>query len=238
MKYPKSAKYDRALLEQKMMGPNPIKLLEELLIDCPTKPGAKVMDLGSGSGLTSIFLAKEYSFCVVAADLWSEPSDNDAFFSKMGLSRNQIYAVKADALSLPFESETFDAIVSIDSFHYFANEAKIVEEKIVPFVKKGGYIYIAVPGFVKDFGDETPQLFRLGWSDEELAMIHDVSYWKRLMSSVNGVEIISVHEMVSNQEVWQDWLACDNEYAAADKIIMDEGAAPYLNFIGMILKRI
>jgi cyclopropane fatty-acyl-phospholipid synthase-like methyltransferase len=37
----------------------------------------RVLDLGSGKGSTSVFLAKEYGVQVWAADLWIEPSEAD-----------------------------------------------------------------------------------------------------------------------------------------------------------------
>ena len=58
MKYIKSKKYDTPELQSKIMGPNPIKLEEELLADNKIPAGAVVCDLGSGQGLTSVFLAK------------------------------------------------------------------------------------------------------------------------------------------------------------------------------------
>ena len=61
---------------KKIMGPNPIKLEEELLVGHKIKDGAVVCDLGSGQGLTSVFLAKEYGFKVYATDLWSDPCEN------------------------------------------------------------------------------------------------------------------------------------------------------------------
>ena len=88
---------DSKELMKKIMGPNPIKLEEELLLNNRIPKGAVVCDLGSGQGLTSVFLAKEYGFKVYAADLWSEPEDNARFFAEMGLTREQIIPVKADA---------------------------------------------------------------------------------------------------------------------------------------------
>ena len=67
------------------MGPNPLKLEEELLIGHKIKDGAVVCDLGSGQGLTSVFLAKEYGFKVYATDLWSDPCENARFFEMLGL---------------------------------------------------------------------------------------------------------------------------------------------------------
>ena len=85
MKYIKSEKYNTPALQAKIMGPNPIKLEEELLLKHRIPTGSVVCDLGSGQGLTSVFLAKEYGFKVYAADLWSEPENNREFFREMGL---------------------------------------------------------------------------------------------------------------------------------------------------------
>ncbi|WP_316637095.1 hypothetical protein [uncultured Ruminococcus sp.] len=69
MHYPLSEKYMTDELMAKIMGPNPIKLEEELLTNHQIPQGATVCDLGSGQGLTSVFLVKEYGFTVYAADL-------------------------------------------------------------------------------------------------------------------------------------------------------------------------
>ena len=79
MNYPKSKAYNTPELQAKIMGPNPIKLEEELLTDHRIPKGAVVCDLGSGQGLTSVFLAKEYGFTVYAADLWSDPEETNVF---------------------------------------------------------------------------------------------------------------------------------------------------------------
>ena len=160
MHYPKSQAYATAELMTKIMGPNPIKLTEELLTGHKIPAGSVVCDLGSGQGLTSVFLTKEYGFTVYAADLWSEPEDNRKFFDQMGLSREQIIPVKADATALPFEKEFFDAVVSVDSYHYFGRDAAFLDEKILPFVKPGGYIYIAIPGMKKDCHDDLPEVLQ------------------------------------------------------------------------------
>ena len=124
MEYIRSKKYDTPELQAKIMGPNPIKLQEELLCNNKIPSGAIVCDLGSGQGLTSVFLAKEYGFSVYAADLWSDPEENRVFFEEMGISSEQITPVKADAAALPFEKNFFDAIVSTDSYNYFGRDPK------------------------------------------------------------------------------------------------------------------
>ena len=43
--------------------------------------------------------------------------------------------------------------------------------------------------------------------------------------------------MESNEEVWDDWLKQDNEYAIGDRKSMNAGAGKYLNFISIVLKK-
>lgn len=237
MKYIKSKKYNTPNLQKRIMGPNPVKLEEELLINHKIPNGATVCDLGSGQGLTSVFLAKEYGFTVYAADLWSDPRENRKFFDEMGLSIEQIIPVKADACDLPFEKEFFDAVVSTDSYNYFGRDEHYLDDKLLPFVKKGGYIYIAVPGMKKDCHDNLPKELLLSWTPEQLDYMHDTDYWTKIVSKSENSEIVSVKEMESNEEVWADWLSQDNEYAVGDRKSMEAGGGKYLNFISIILKK-
>lgn len=237
MRYVKSEKYNTPALQAKIMGPNPIKLEEELLLDHQIPAHAVVCDLGSGQGLTSVFLAKEYGFTVYAADLWSDPVENRAFFDAMGLDRRQIIPVKADATDLPFEKNFFDAVVSTDSYNYFGRDERYLDDKLLPFVKPGGLVYIAIPGMKRDCHDHLPEELLLSWTPEQLDYMHDVDYWRGIVSQCRGAEVLSVGEMESNEEVWADWLAQDNEYAVGDRKSMEAGGGKYLNFIAIVLRK-
>ena len=237
MHYSKSEKYSSPALQAKIMGPNPVKLEEELLLDHRIPEGAVVCDLGSGQGLTSVFLAKEYGFTVYAADLWSDPEENRRFFDEMGLSREQIIPVKADAADLPFEKEFFDAVVSTDSYNYFGRDPRYLDEKLLPFVKSGGYLYIAIPGMKKDLHDALPPELLLSWTPEQLDYLHDADYWRKITGQCRGAEVLSVQEMESNEEVWADWLKQENEYAVGDRKAMEAGGGKYLNFLAIVLRK-
>lgn len=237
MEYIKSKKYDTVELQSKIMGPNPIKLEEELLQNHKIPQKSIVCDLGSGQGLTSVFLAKEYDFTVYASDLWSDPDENRKFFDDMGLSKEKIIPVKADATELPFEKDFFDAIVSIDSYNYFGRDSKYLDDKLLPFLKSGGYIYIAIPGMKKDCHDNLPKELLLSWTPEQMDYMHDVEYWTEMVGKCKGADVISVSEMESNEEVWADWLRQDNEYAIGDRKSIEAGGGKYLNFIAIVLKK-
>ena len=237
MKYILSEKYDKKMLQNKIMGPNPIKLEEELLVDNKLKKGSLVMDLGSGQGITSVFLAKEYGFKVFATDLWSDPTENMSFFKEMGLTSNEIIPIHADANDLPFAHEFFDAIITTDSYNYFGRDDKYLNDKLLNFVKIGGYIYISIPGMKKDCHNNIPKELLLSWTPEQLDYIHDIDYWKKIINKSTGIKIVSISEMEGNEELWKDWIECDNEYAKSDKKSIDAGACKYLNFISIILRR-
>ena len=237
MKYIKSMNYDTPELNAKIMGPNPVKLEEELLQNHQIPAHGTVCDLGSGQGLTSVFLAKEYGFTVYAADLWSNPEENRAFFRQMGLSDEQIIPVKADAQALPFEQDFFDAVISTDSYNYFGRDPSYLDEKLLPFVKPGGWVYIAIPGMKRDCHDHLPPELLLSWTPEQMDYIHDAAYWTKIVSQSHGCEVIEVSEMESNDEVWTDWLKQENEYAVGDRKSMEAGAGKYLNFIKIVLRK-
>ena len=237
MKYPKSEKYMGNDYMKYIMGPNPLKLCEELLAEHRIPAGARVMDLGSGEGLTSAFLAKEYGFTVYAADLWSEPETHYPLFESFGLSREQCIPVKADANDLPFDREFFDAVVCVDSYNYFGRDPKYLDEKLLPFVKSGGMIYAAVTGMKKDCHDNIPEVLLCSWNAEQLDYIHDAQWWRNVVSQSRDCEVVSVHEMQSNAEVWADWLRQDNEYAVGDRAAMDHGGLDYMNFVAIVLRK-
>lgn len=237
MNYIRSRAYDTPELQKKIMGPNPVKLEEELLSNHRIPKRAVVCDLGSGQGLTSVFLAKEYGFTVYAADLWSEPEENRQFFREMGLPDEQIIPVKADAMHLPFEPEFFDAVISTDSYNYFGRDPKYLDEKLLPFVKSGGYVYVAIPGMKTDCHDDLPPELLLSWTPEQLDYLHDVPYWKAIVSQSQDAKLLEIREMESNEEVWADWLKQENEYAVGDRKSMEAGGGKYLNFIQIVLQK-
>ena len=238
MEYPKSQKYCTPGLLAKIMGPNPFKLQEEMLQNHQIPAGSVVCDLGSGQGLTSVMLAKEYGFTVYAADLWSDPEENRRFFDEMALSHAQIIPVKADAEALPFEKGFFDAVVSTDSYNFWGRDPEYLDNKLLPYVKSGGYLYVCVPGMKKDCHDNLPEALLLSWTPELLAYLHDVSYWTDIVSRSRDADVISVYEMQGNtEELWADWLRQEHEYAVNDRKSAEAGGLQYLNFVAFVLRK-
>lgn len=84
---------------------------------------------------------------------------------------------------------------------------------------------------------DIPEELLLSWSEEQLDYIDDVEYWRSIMEKSDKCEIISIKEMEGNDELWNDWIKCDNEFSKNDKKAIDAGACKYLNFISIVLKK-
>lgn len=234
--FPKANSFDINLVRSKIMGPNPLKLCEELLCGADIAKGSRVCDLGSGTGITSVMLAREYGLDVYAVDLWSDPDENRAFFREMGVSDERIHPIKANAAEgLPFEPGFFDAVVSIDSYNYFGRDPHYLGERLLPYVKPGGRIYLSIPGMVHDCHDALPACLLASWSAEQLEYMHDMAWWQDMIRQTDGVAIEDMHQMVCTPEAWADWIACDNEYAQGDRAAVEASALEYLNTIAVTL---
>ena len=131
--------FDRDFLLATMMGPNCVRFAEELTANIPFSPNMRVLDLGCGMGLSSIYLARTFGVRVFAADLWINPSDNFARFRDFGLE-DAVIPLRAEGHALPFAEGYFDAVICIDAYHFFGCDPEYLDAHIAPLVKPGGFI--------------------------------------------------------------------------------------------------
>lgn len=237
--FPKANSFGPTLVAQKIMGPNPLKLCEELLEGADIPHGSVTCDLGSGTGITSAMLAREYGLDVYAVDLWSNPEENRAFFRSLSIPDETIHPIKADASQgLPFAPGFFDAVVSIDSYNYYGRDPAYLGGRLLPYVKPGGMLYLSIPGMRRDCHDDLPSCLLASWTTEQLDYMHDMDWWRAMIEPTPGVEVIGMHEMRCTREAWADWLSCDNEYAAGDRAAVEAGALDHLNTIAITLRKL
>ena len=154
----------------------------------------------------------------------------------MGVSSDRIHPVKANAAEgLPFELEFFDAVVSIDSYNYFGRDPQYLGERLLPYVKSGGRIYLSIPGMVRDCHDALPACLLASWDAEQLEYMHDMGWWRNMIGQTSGVVIEDMRQMACTSEAWADWITCDNEYAQGDRAAVEAGALEFLNTIAVTL---
>src|SRR5499427_2795205 len=146
--FPRSSQYSPEwILASVSGGANALWLIEWLAEALDLRPNMRVLDLGCGRASSSIFLRREFGVQVWATDLWISAAENIQRIRDAGVD-DGVYPIHADARSLPFASNFFDAIVSIDAFYYFGTD-DLYLNYLAHFVKPGGPIGIAGVGLVR-----------------------------------------------------------------------------------------
>ena len=100
-------------------GANALWLTEWLAGAIDLRSGMRVLDLGCGRAMSSVFLHREFGAQVWAVDLWHSASENLQRIRDAGVE-DGVFPIHADARSLPFAAEFFDVVVSIDAYVYSA----------------------------------------------------------------------------------------------------------------------
>ncbi len=243
--YPRSAKYDAQWMIDNQMGPNVLWLTEGLSKFMTLKPGMRVLDMGCGKAASSIFLAREYSTRVWANDLWISADENWTRIREAGVE-DLVYPMHAEARALPYAEGFFDALVSMDSYHYYGTD-DLYLKYFSRLVKPGGQIGIIVPGLMREFGREVPEhLTRKGpsgnsfWDASECFSIHTADWWRRHWQQTGLVDIETVTTLKDGWKLWLTWAEVLDELGTgfddeAPALRGDKGR--YLGFVLMVARR-
>jgi len=219
-----------------LMGPNSLRLLDELLEEYPLQlEGKTALDLGCGTGITSLFLAKETGASVCAADLWIPEEDNRARFAGWGMA-DRLTPVNGDVRKLQFEKESFDAIISVDAYHYFGTEENFFADRILPWLKSGGTVLIAVPGIRNEYDGRSEELLS-GWLGDEVYMFQSALSWKRIIGSHEDIAEVRTWEMAAFEQPWQEWFGTGHKYALGDLEVYDSIIRPRTAFVGIMVRK-
>jgi SAM-dependent methyltransferase len=199
-RYPRSAGYDPRWVVDNLMGPHALWSTEALTHVMALEPGMRVLDLGCGTALSSIFLAREFDVEVWAVDLWVKPTENWERIQDAGVA-GRVHPISADARALPFAAGFFDAIVSIGSYHYFGTDARYLAD-CVEFLKPGGSIGIIVPGLRHDPGPDLPPHLAERWGPDMCTWLGP-DWWRRHWERT-GLVTVQTADLVPDG--WEDWL--------------------------------
>jgi SAM-dependent methyltransferase len=244
-RFPRSAKYDPAWVLKGWMGPNVLWLTEWLCEKMELQPSMRVLDMGCGKALSSVFLAREFGVKVWANDLWIPAAENWQRIKEVGLE-NEICPIHAEAHDLPYADGFFDAIVSMDSYQYYGTD-DIYLSYLLKFLRPGGQIGIVVPGLARDIKGAPPEHFTKPHHDrstfwvDECWSFHTVAWWRRHWGKMAAIEGVAADFLPDG---WKDWLQYEKACRLAGTLIfpseediLAEDAGRYFELIRVTGKR-
>ena len=241
---PKSDQFDIEWMLANEMGPNAVWLAEILAERMKLKKAVRLLDLGCGRGMTSVFLAKAYDAKVCATDLWINVDDIWSVVSEAGME-DRVFPIQAEARNLPYAAGYFESVVSIDAYQYFGTD-DLYLGYITRFLQDGGQIGLVMPALMKEFDKVPEHLARKQksggtfWDPKECYSLHTLEWWKNHFS-VSGIVDIEVAEVIP--EGWKLWLEWEQirdgggfSGFPSDVETISADAGEYLGFVLFVLK--
>lgn len=199
-RYVRSNGYDAGWVAEHQMGPNALWLTESLVEVLPIESGMKVLDLGCGMAMSSIFLAREFGAQVWATDLWIAAEDNQRRIVEAGVE-DLVTPIHAEAHTLPFEPGFFDAIISIDAYQYFGT-ADLYLGYLVDFLADAGRLGIVVPALTAELGETPPATLAPFW-ESEFCCWHTPAWWSHHWAKTGKVAVDEADFIADAVADWQ-----------------------------------
>jgi SAM-dependent methyltransferase len=194
----------------------------------------RVLDLGCGRAVSSIFLRREFGVQVWATDLWFSGSENIQRIRDAGVE-DGVFPIQADARSLPFAADFFDAIVCIDSFVYYGTD-DLYLNYLARFVKPDGRVGIAGAGLLREMEGPIPKHLREWWT-HDLCCLHSAAWWRRHWERTGIMAIEVADTMPDGWQRWLDWhrvVAPDNEVEIR---ALEADRGNYLGYVRLVARR-
>jgi cyclopropane fatty-acyl-phospholipid synthase-like methyltransferase len=233
--FPRSAKYHAEWVLASISGSaNALWLSEWLAAALELRPGMRILDLGCGRAASSIFLRREFGVQVWATDLWFSASENSQRIEDAGVG-DGVFPIHADARSLPFAAEFFDAIVCIDSFPYYGTD-DLYLNYLARFVKPGGSLGIAGAGLMREVEASPPEHLREWWT-QDLWCLHSANWWRRHWERTGILDVQVSDTMADGWQLWLDWhkvIAPENQ---AEIKALEADRGKYLGYIRVVGRR-
>jgi SAM-dependent methyltransferase len=199
--FPRASAYDPRWIIENAMGPQVLWLAEGLSQVFELKPGMRVLDLGCGRAVSSIFLAREFGVTVWAADWWVSPTENSKRIEKSKIG-DRVFPPRAEAHAMPFADEFFHAIVSFDAYHYFGTD-DLYLVFCTRHLAPGGRIGIVVPGVVSELTNP-PEHLQPYWM-WDFCSFHSPGWWRNHWQKTSLVEIETADLLREGWKLWLEW---------------------------------
>jgi SAM-dependent methyltransferase len=235
-RFPRSSKYNPEwLIASASGGANSLWLAEWLAEALALTPGMRVLDLGCGRAASSIFLHREFGVQVWATDLWFSASEN-LERTHDAAAASSVFPIHADARSLPFAAEFFDAIVSVDSFPYYGTDDSYLS-CLARFVKPGGPIGIAGAGLIQEIEGPVPHHLEQWWTPE-CWCLHSAQWWRRHWERTGVVQIEMADTLPDGWQFWLAWHRVVTPDNATEIAAVEADRGRYLGYVRVVGRRL
>jgi SAM-dependent methyltransferase len=236
-RFPRASRYhpDWVIKNCATGGGNTLWLTEWLAEKMDLKSGMRVLDLGCGRAISSIFLAREFGVQVWATDLWISASENLLRIRDAGLDR-QVFPLHCDARALPYAGDFFDAILSIDSYPYYGTE-DLYLNYLAHFLKPGCQIGIAGAGLVKDLEGGVPDHLKALWTQDFWAF-HSARWWSAHWQRTGIVEIETSEISPVGWRDWVDWQRASHPENQSEIEVVEADQGRYLGHFRLVGRRL
>ncbi len=243
--FPRSSRYDPTWMLDNQMGPNALWLAEWLCEALPLSPGMRVLDLGCGRAMTSVFFAKEFGARVWAADLWIGPDHNWRRIVDVGVAE-QVCPMRVEAHALPFARGFFDAVVSVDAYHYFGTDMLYLSY-LSGFVRPGGLVGVVVPGLMQSIEGTVPDHLtrpqangKRFWEDD-CSSFKTAQWWRELWCGCGMVADVQVDTQPDGWRHWRDFEraleATGKNTFPSDAEALERDHGRYIGFVRAVARR-
>ncbi|MDQ6913097.1 MAG: methyltransferase domain-containing protein [Verrucomicrobiota bacterium] len=195
----------------------------------------RVLDLGCGRAMSSIFLHREFGVQVWATDLWFDASENLQRIRDAGVAGG-VFPIHAEARSLPCAREFFDAVISIDSFVYYGTD-DLYLNYLARFLKPGGRIAIAGVGLTRELEGEVPKHLQPWW-EPGMACLHSAAWWRDHWKRTGLVEVELADDMQEGWRAWLEWQRIISPDNVTEIAAIEADAGRYLTYVRAIARRL
>ncbi|MEY2563173.1 MAG: hypothetical protein QOH88_1366 [Verrucomicrobiota bacterium] len=234
-RFPRSSRYHPDWVQAGVSGAaNALWMTEWLAEALELRAGMRVLDLGCGQASSSIFLHREFGVQVWATDLWFGASGNLRRIRDAGVE-DGVFPLHADARSLPFAAEFFDAAVSIDSFPYYGTH-DLYLSYLARLVRPGGQIGIAGAGLMQEIEGAVPEHLQAWW-EPSLWALHSPEWWRRHWERTGLVAIEQADAMPEGWKLWLEWLRLISPDNAVELETVERDKGRYLGYVRVVGRR-
>jgi cyclopropane fatty-acyl-phospholipid synthase-like methyltransferase len=234
-RFPRSSQYHPEwVLANASGGANALWITEWVTAALDLRSGMRVLDLGCGRASSSIFLRREFGVEVWATDLWFSASENIQRIRDAGVE-DGVFPIHADARSLPFAEDFFDAIVCIDSFPYYGTD-DLYLNYLARFVKPDGRVGVAGAGLMQEIEGAPPEHLREWWT-QDLWCLHSAAWWRRHWERTSIMDVEVADTMTDGWQRWLEWQRAVAPGNAPEITALEADRGSYLGYVRLVGRR-